>query len=498
MIWNSISGLRVLMVGGILLAYITAVSIIYVLVDDYYVENKPESRDSIKWDLGIRADAIYQLIAQSRKAVDQLAGQQKVRDLLIFGEADEIEEWASEARAFLPGHLGMALISSRGKIIGEPDQLRVGEACLRDMHRAISGRAGEWLLIHRDVPGQEHYDALAVVKNEDGENLGFLFASYRFSLLQEWLDLYTFPGEYTRLLDENGDVLVESGEPVTDAELFTSPLGNTRLTLELSKLASHKDGLTAKLVISSTVFFILIVLVPLIVFQRIWGLIRGDLAQLLECLEKGSACNIETDESQSNLRETREIVAKIGDLSRQLHQQQKKLTVDSLHDHLTGLPNRRNLEDYLEHICGMVHRGSGFRLALVDMDNFKQVNDSHGHQAGDDLLVLFSEVLEDVLRDADYAARYAGDEFVLLLYEQAPTQKSRFALTRMSESFIEAQKAEKPAGDLISTLSIGSVRLEPGSVVEPAAAVRKADEALYEAKRRGRNRIVDYSELESG
>lgn len=497
MIWNSISGLRVLMVAGILLAYITAVSITYILVNDFYDENKPESRDSIKWDLGIRADAIYQLIAQSRKAVDQLAGQQKVRDLLIFGEADEIEDWASEARAFLPGHLGMALISSRGKIIGEPGQLRVGEACLRDMHRAISGRAAEWLLIHRDVPGQEHYDALAVVKNEEGENLGFLFASYRFSLLQEWLNLYTFPGEYTRLLDENGDLLVESGEPVSDAELFTSPLGNTRLTLELSKLASHKDGLAGKLVLYNTVFFILTVLVPLIVFQRLWGLIRGDLAQLLKCLEKGAACSIETGEKQSNLRETREIVAKIGGLSRQLHQRQAKLTVDSLHDHLTGLPNRRNLEDYLEHICGMVHRGSGFRLALVDMDNFKQVNDSHGHQAGDDLLVLFSEVLEDVLRDADYAARYAGDEFVLLLYEQAPTQKSRFALTRLSESFIEVQKAERPAGDLISTLSIGSVRLEPGSVVEPAAAVRKADEALYEAKRRGRNRIVDYSELES-
>jgi diguanylate cyclase (GGDEF)-like protein len=498
MIWNSISGLRILMVAGILLAYITAITVVYVLVDHYYDENKPESRDSIKWDLGIRTDAIYQLIAQSRKAVDQLAGQQKVRDLLIFGEADEIEDWASEARAFLPGHLGMALISSRGKIIGEPGQLRVGEACLRDMHRTISGRAAEWLLIHRDMPGQEHYDVLAVVKNEEGENLGFLFASYRFSLLQEWLDLYTFPGEYMRLLDENGDMLVESGEPVSDVELFTNPLGNTRLTLELSKLAAQKDGLAGKLVLYNTVFFILIALVPLIVFQRLWGLIRDDLAQLLECLEKGSACSIETSEKQSNLRETREIVEKIGDLSRQLHQQQAKLTVDSLYDHLTGLPNRRSLEDYLEHICGMVHRGSGFRLALVDMDNFKQVNDSQGHRAGDDLLLLFSDVLEDVLRDADYAARYAGDEFVLLLYEQTPTQKSRFALTRISESFIEAQNAEKPVGDLISTLSIGSVRLEPGSVVEPAAAVRMANEALYEAKRRGRNRIVDYSELESG
>jgi diguanylate cyclase (GGDEF)-like protein len=356
---------------------------------------------------------------------------------------------------------------------------------------------GEWLLIHRDVPGREHFDLLSVVRNEQGENLGFLFISYRLSLLQEWLESYTFSGEYMRLADASGAVLAKSGTLEDSAESFTHLLGNTQLTLELSKQATSAGELTFKLIAYMTVFFILIVLVPLIVFQRTWVLIQGELGQILESLENGESRKNKQVKRASNLLETREVVAKIGRLSRLLFEHQAKLTNDSMHDALTGLPNRRNLEDYLDKVCGMVHRGAGFCLALVDVDNFKLVNDTHGHQVGDELLVLFSDVLEDVLRDADYAARYAGDEFVILLYELAPTQKSRFALTRLSENFIEAQATEKPAGDLISTLSIGYVRLEPGSAVEAAEAVRKADEALYEAKRRGRNTIVGHKELGS-
>ena len=336
-----------------------------------------------------------------------------------------------------------------------------------------------------------------MVKNDEGENLGFVFISYRLDKLKDWLASHTYEGEYTRLIDDEGAVLAEAGLRIEGASTFSQPLGNSQITLQLTKLAANTGDLTLKLVAYKVIFFVLIVLIPLIVFQRFWVLIRRDLCKVLDSLETGGANKEAVMNKPACLHETREIVARIERLSRLLFEQQAKLTSDSLHDVLTGLPNRRNLENHLEHICGMVHRGAGFCVALVDMDNFKLVNDTHGHQAGDDLLVLFAEVLEDVLRDADYAARYAGDEFVIVLYEMAPTNKSLFALTRLSENFLQAQKEEKPAGDAISTLSIGFVRLEPGSSVETAEAMRKADEALYEAKRRGRNTIVDYSELNS-
>jgi diguanylate cyclase (GGDEF)-like protein len=497
MIWNSIFGLRIVMAVGILVAYVAAIWAIYGLVDDYYDTSKPQSRNSIEQDLSVRADAIFLLIEQSRKLADHLAQQQEIRDLLAFAEPDEIEQWARNAKIYVPGSLGLALISRKGEIIGEPQELRVGQACMRDMHRMITSRASEWLLIHRDVPGQEHYDSLSVVKNAEGENLGFVFISYRLDKLRDWLVSHTYKGEYSRLIDDAGEVLIEAGLKVEGASTFSQPLGNSQITLQLTKPAADSGDLALKLVAYKVIFFVLIVLIPLIVFQRFWVLIRRDLCNVLNSLETGGVNKEAATSNPTCLHETREIVAKIERLSRLLFEQQAKLTTDSLHDVLTGLPNRRNLENHLEHICGMVHRGAGFCVALVDMDNFKVVNDTHGHQAGDDLLVLFAEVLEDVLRDADYAARYAGDEFVIVLYEMAPTNKSLFALTRLSENFLQAQKDEKPAGDVISTLSIGFVHLEPGSFVETAEAMRKADEALYEAKWRGRNTIVDYSELSS-
>jgi len=98
------------------------------------------------------------------------------------------------------------------------------------------------------------------------------------------------------------------------------------------------------------------------------------------------------------------------------HDYRQQLEYQATHDPLTGLPNRNLLQDRLQQaLCHAQRRGSGGALAFVDLDNFKWVNDSLGHNAGDRLLIEVAKRLQSCLRDSDTIARYGGDEFVLIL-----------------------------------------------------------------------------------
>jgi diguanylate cyclase len=150
------------------------------------------------------------------------------------------------------------------------------------------------------------------------------------------------------------------------------------------------------------------------------------------------------------------------------------------HDELTGLGNRSALQQRARHLA------PGDVLALIDIDHFKQVNDTHGHAAGDAVLVHMARLLRDGTRDADLAARTGGEEFVLLLggigLQSAVDlcERLRLAVAR------HAAWPELPAGEGL-TVSIG---LTACTGLSLEAATRRADAALYEAKRGGRNRVV--------
>lgn len=147
-------------------------------------------------------------------------------------------------------------------------------------------------------------------------------------------------------------------------------------------------------------------------------------------------------------------------------------------DVLTGLPNRRVLEERLEE---ELHRSArsrkSFALAILDLDHFKSINDRYGHPAGDEALVRFAGALRSQARQADFAARYAGDEFTVLLIDVDAAQ-ARTILERM----LAAIRSEK------LTASIGAALSYP--VDSGESIVERADAALYQAKQAGRDRVV--------
>jgi diguanylate cyclase (GGDEF)-like protein len=164
----------------------------------------------------------------------------------------------------------------------------------------------------------------------------------------------------------------------------------------------------------------------------------------------------------------------------------------ALHDELTGLPNRAVFWEHLSHRLALAdRRQTGFAVLFIDVDNFKVVNDTLGHAAGDRLLVDVASRLRAALRVGDTAARVGGDEFVVLLDDVATTEAALVAAERLSE----ALRAPYEIGTdrRIATSSIGVV-LSSESLGTADEVVAAADTAMYDAKRRGGARFVLYSE----
>ncbi|MDD3517423.1 MAG: sensor domain-containing diguanylate cyclase [Chromatiales bacterium] len=156
------------------------------------------------------------------------------------------------------------------------------------------------------------------------------------------------------------------------------------------------------------------------------------------------------------------------------------------YDPLTGIPNRSLLGDRLHQaVAHARRRGSSMALCYLDLDGFKEINDTHGHATGDDLLVEIARRLKECLREGDTLARLGGDEFVAVLVDLEDFADCERVLRRM------LQVVETPVphanGALRVSVSIG-VTLFPGDDADPDTLLRHGDQAMYEAKRAGRNR----------
>jgi diguanylate cyclase (GGDEF)-like protein len=159
----------------------------------------------------------------------------------------------------------------------------------------------------------------------------------------------------------------------------------------------------------------------------------------------------------------------------------------ALHDPLTGLPNRVLLLDRLGQACARLRRSGGRLLVMfVDLDRLKQVNDTWGHETGDDLLVQVGRRLDQAVRPDDTVARLGGDEFVVVCPDIGDSQMHIELPARLLETL--ARPVPLGRATVGVTASIGVV--VAGDEADPADVLRRADSAMYRAKRAGGNRWV--------
>ena len=154
-------------------------------------------------------------------------------------------------------------------------------------------------------------------------------------------------------------------------------------------------------------------------------------------------------------------------------------------DHLTGLPNRREGEVRLAEDLARAKRGGAIlTVAVVDVDNFKAINDTYGHQAGDVCLRQVARVIRRSVREGDWLFRWGGDEFVLALWDASVFASPEAMLGRINASLRRSPVALSGGEELVLSISVGAHRYAGEDDLREVLA--KADAAMYEAKREGR------------
>jgi len=171
----------------------------------------------------------------------------------------------------------------------------------------------------------------------------------------------------------------------------------------------------------------------------------------------------------------------------EIKENERQLEHVAHYDALTGLPNRVLLADRLQQSMLRCQRtGQSLAVAFLDLDGFKVVNDHHGHERGDQLLVALAQRLKATLRDGDTLSRIGGDEFVAVLVDLEHAQDCEPVLARMLHAAAEPMKV----GDALLQVSASiGVTLYPADGVEPDLLIRHADQAMYQAKQAGKNRF---------
>lgn len=212
------------------------------------------------------------------------------------------------------------------------------------------------------------------------------------------------------------------------------------------------------------------------------------LGSILEALMNDTrAVQLDMQRSHDEISSTQQESAALEDRVRQLEAELVAISEKMREDVLTGALNRRGLDEaFLRESARAERSRSHLSIALLDLDDFKKLNDTHGHQAGDNALVHLVMVVQSVLRPSDIVARYGGEEFIILLtgtdIEAAKEVMTRLQRELTKRYFLHDQER------LLVTFSAGIAEWRVGESQE--SVIERADRAMYQAKQTGKNKVV--------
>lgn len=216
---------------------------------------------------------------------------------------------------------------------------------------------------------------------------------------------------------------------------------------------------------------------------------REGTEQKIRGLERGASDYVTKPFDSGELLARVKVQLKIKSLQDALKERNQRLEELSNTDPLTQLANRRQLMRVLVQEFQRSFRGGHpLSLVMIDIDHFKSINDTYGHQQGDEVLKVLAETLRSQLRDYDLASRFGGEEFAMVLPETDPLHA-----TQVAERIREVVANLKFGGvleKLKMTVSLGVATYPDDAIKGIEDLIRLADDALYAAKREGRNRVV--------
>ena len=170
-----------------------------------------------------------------------------------------------------------------------------------------------------------------------------------------------------------------------------------------------------------------------------------------------------------------------------VRQQLRELRQKVHTDTLTGIHNRSYLEGRLRALVAEFQGNAGAAVVFLDIDHFKDLNDTHGHEVGDRVLRMVAATLKNSLRETDVVGRWGGEEFLAVLYDVLSPEGLERTCDKL-RTLVEMSHIDLPGRTLAVTISLGGTLLRPGDT--PESLVHRSDELMYRSKQAGRNRTT--------
>ena len=476
--------IAVLIVLLISIAVITTATGLYLIDDDYRAFDNRHNSDA-RHTVRNAAVAIRNQVQFYQGILQLIATNPEVVNLIEFGDEPEIADWSRAVRRILPGALGTALAGPNGVVFGNPIALRVGAACQTDLHNFVKGSAIEYPLLHTDVTGLEHFDLLAKVKSPSGEQAGTLFVSFRLDVLEDLLSNMARNGDRFSLLGRDGraKLIVGDTDTETEPQNYRIDIPDTSWELVLTRpMPVSRSPIIKRIMIDLIVICVFGVLIVLLVrhtllhFRKDMHHIHGDLEALLNGNRNPSSI-------PTTLAETQPLVRDVEQLALKMQRQHKELRQQSLSDPLTGVFNRRYFDLMLAHHHEQSRRQQPAILVIIDLDDFKSINEEFGHTSGDEVLEQTAHFLSSRARSTDIVARLGGDEFALILNHMSPQDLDDW-LNKLVQEHAK-QIGEKSRNTAIHChFSIGAAIIDAEHYPIHSEVFRAAESALSSAKQR--------------
>lgn len=185
-------------------------------------------------------------------------------------------------------------------------------------------------------------------------------------------------------------------------------------------------------------------------------------------------------------------------MMQELREEMELVRREALTDSMTGIANRKLFDAEIGRLITTAHQDAKpLSLLMVDIDHFKNFNDTYGHQVGDQVLKLVARTLKDGVKGRDLPARYGGEEFAVVLPE-TDAQGAEIVANALRVAVAEKDIINRATGERLGkiTLSVGTAQLKKGE--RPSGLIERADQALYLAKNAGRNRVVSSERMAQG
>ncbi|MCW8964843.1 MAG: sensor domain-containing diguanylate cyclase, partial [Gammaproteobacteria bacterium] len=473
------------------LAIIAAACLMVIPVYQLHEELVDTQQREITHHAQVVASQVSDKLQSLSTNVKHMATLREVRDMLLIGDREEVQEWSVRTRKLFPDSVGLGLVDEQGRYMGDKETLRIGPACASDSREFMQGTLHKKPPIHDENPKLVHFDLLEKILDEDGQVVGMLLMSFHLSMMKDVLSQYVEDGYLYELKIQGGKSIAVAGEGEYPHRV-SLPVPGTSWMLEVSAddRLSREDRHLIALNVAWLFLVLLIFLIgvgPYINRQLISDVNKVRALMQYKNMEVN---NVNPPVGGIRLQEFSGLLEEIDQLATDITRTRSRLEAQANVDGLTGLMNRRAFETSRERLYQLAS-GQVLILVLLDIDYFKQINDTYGHAAGDYALKALGRILKKSVRSTDELYRIGGDEVLVVFTSDnlANLQQWYDNLTvSLSEEMQRVEGVDEGATSF--TLSGGATRLDPASDSTFSVAMVRADTALYEAKEDGRARLV--------